>query len=165
MKPALLVIDIQKQFFGIKPIMTQSLNDAIRIINMTIKLFRARDLPIICIRHMSEEMNLMKGEEGFELPVELDILPSDSHISKTYRNAFTKTSLENELRDRRVDTVIVTGFVAEGCVLATYQGALDHDLTPIVLRGSLASDNLENIRFVENISDIISLGALQAMLG
>jgi nicotinamidase-related amidase len=64
-----------------------------------------------------------------------------------------------------VDTVIITGFCAEYCVLSTYRGAQDLDLTPIILRGSLASDNLEHIKFVESISDIISYGVLKKVLG
>jgi nicotinamidase-related amidase len=63
-----------------------------------------------------------------------------------------------------VDTVIVTGFCAEHCVLSTYRGAQDHDLMPIILRGAIASDKLENIRFVESISEIISFRALKKTL-
>jgi nicotinamidase-related amidase len=99
------------------------------------------------------------------LPEELDILPSDLHIHKTYGNSFNKTSLEGELRDRGIDTVIITGFSAEYCVLSTYRGAKDLDLTPIILRGSLASDNLENIKFVESIGNIVSYGVLKKVLG
>ena len=44
-------------------------------------------------------------------------------------------------------------------------GAKDLDLTSIILRGALASDVAENIRFVENISEVISLGALGKVLG
>jgi len=58
----------------------------------------------------------------------------------------------------------VTGFCAEYCVLSTYRGAKDLDLTPIILRDSLASDNAEHIRFVEEISETISLGALKTLL-
>lgn len=68
------------------------------------------------------------------------------------------------MRDLGVDTVIITGFCAEACVLSTYRGAQDLDLTPIILRGSLASDNLENIGFVESISDIISYRVLKKVL-
>jgi hypothetical protein len=50
-------------------------------------------------------------------------------------------------------------------VLSTYRGAQDLDLTPIILRGSLASGSLENIKFVESISDIISYGVLKKVLG
>jgi nicotinamidase-related amidase len=51
----------------------------------------------------------------------LNILDSDVHIHKTYGNAFNKTSLEDELRKLGVDTVIITGFCAEYCVLSTYR--------------------------------------------
>jgi nicotinamidase-related amidase len=165
MKPALLVIDVQKEFFKFSPTTAQSLKDAMEYINAAIALFREKDLPVICVQHMDEEEKLMPGEEGFELPEELDILPSDFCVHKTYGNSFNKTSLEDELRDLGVDTVIITGFCAEYCVLSTYRGAQDLDLTPIILRGSLASDNLKNIQFVESISDLISYGVLKKVLG
>jgi nicotinamidase-related amidase len=165
MKPALLVIDVQKEFFKFGPTTAQSLDEAMEYINATIALFRERDLPVICVQQLDEEENLVPGEEGFGLPEQLDILPSDLHIHKTYGNAFNRTSLEAELRDRGIDTVIITGFSAEYCVLSTYRGAQDLDLTPIILRGSLASDSPENIRFVESISNIISYGVLKKVLG
>lgn len=165
MKPALLVLDVQREFFEFGPTTAQSLNDAVEYINAAIALFREKHLPIICIQHMDEEGKLVPGEEGFELPDELNILPSDLHIHKTYGNSFNKTPLENELRALGVDTVIITGFCAEYCILSTYRGAQDLDLTPIILRGSLASNIPENIKFVESISDIISYGALKKILG
>ena len=130
MKPALLVIDVQKEFFKFSPTTAQSLKDAMEYINAAIALFREKDLPVICVQHMDEEEKLVPGEEGFELPEELEILPSDLHIHKTYGNSFNKTPLGDELRDLDVDTVIVTGFCAEYCVLSTYRGAQDRDLTP-----------------------------------
>jgi nicotinamidase-related amidase len=165
MKPALLVVDVQKKFFEFSPTTAQSLNDAIEYINAAIALFREKHLPVICIQHMDAEEKLVPGEEGFELPDELDILPSDLQIHKTYGNSFNKTPLENELRELGVDTVIITGFCAEYCVLSTYRGAQDLDLTPIILRGSLASGIPENIKFVESISDIVSYGTLKKILG
>ena len=164
MKPALLVIDIQKEFFKFSPATAQALNEAIEYINVAIALFREKNLSVICIQHMDEEENLVPGEDGFELPEMLDIQPSDLQIHKTYGNAFNKTVLAEELRGLGVDTVILTGFCAEYCVLSTYRGAQDLDLTPIILRGSLASDNRENIKFVESISDIVSFGTLKKVL-
>jgi len=164
MKPALLVIDVQKKFFKFSPATAESLKDAIEYINAAIARFREKDLPVTCVQHLDEEQKLVPGQAGFELPDELDILPSDLHIHKAYGNSFNKTSLEEELLKLGVDTVIITGFCAEYCVLSTYRGAQDLDLTPILLRGSLASTIPENIKFVESISDIISLGALRKML-
>jgi len=164
MKPALLVIDVQKAFFDIDAATTQSLNSAIEYINAAMALFREKGLAVICVQHMEKEDGLVPGTEGFDLPDALKILPSDLHIVKTYGNSFNKTPLEGELRKLGVDTVIVTGFCAEYCVLSTCRGAEDVDLMPIVLRGSLASGSAENIRFVESINDVISYQALKKVL-
>jgi nicotinamidase-related amidase len=63
-----------------------------------------------------------------------------------------------------VDTVIITGYCAEFCVLSTYRGAQNIDLTPILLIGALASGEPKNIRFVESISQVISFGALRKFM-
>ncbi len=165
MKPALLVIDVQKEFYKSSAQTAQSLCDAVQYINAAIELFRTKGLPIFCIQHMNEKNKLVPGAEGFELPDDLQILPSDAHIHKTYGNSFNKTSLQNALHELNIDTVIITGFCAEYCVLSTYRGAQDLDLTPIILRGSIASDSAENIKFVESISEIISYSALKKVLG
>jgi nicotinamidase-related amidase len=164
MKPALLVIDVQKQFFKFDLTTAQSLDNAIEYINAAIDLFREKQLPIICIQHVDEENELVPGKEDFELPEKLKILPSDLHIHKTYGNSFNKTLLKEKLQELGVDTVIITGFCAEYCVLSTYRGAEDLDLTPIIFRGSLASSVPENIKFVESISDIVSYGSLKKIL-
>jgi nicotinamidase-related amidase len=149
MKPALLVVDVQKAFFNRNPVTTQSLEKAIEYINAAIALFRERQLPVICVQHMDQDDKLVPGEDGFELPDQLNILASDLHIHKTYGNSFNKTPLEAELRKLNVDTVIITGFCAEYCVLSTYRGAEDLDLTPILLRGSLARIPFMRIKTIE----------------
>ena len=165
MKPALLVIDVQKEFFKADAQTIQSLNTAIEYINAAIALFRAKNLPIFSVQHIDEEDKLIPGAEGFDLPESLQILPSDGHIHKKYGNAFNKTNLLGKLKELDVDTVILTGYCAEFCVLNTCRGAKDLDLTPILLRDSLASGSPDNIKFVENINDIISYGALKKVLG
>jgi nicotinamidase-related amidase len=164
MKPALLIVDVQKQYFGFSPATAQSMNDAIEYINAAIAMFREKGLPVICVQHMDEAEKLVPGGEGFEVPESLDVLESDLHITKTYGNSFNRTGLSDELRGLGVDTVIITGFCAEHCVLSTYRGAQDLDLTPVMLRGALASSSPQNIGFVESISEIISYKALRKVL-
>ena len=164
MKPALLVIDVQNEFFNLNQACSDSLKAAIEYINAAIVLFRKKNLPIVVIQHKSEEEGLIPGKSGFDVPQSVKLEPQDMRIIKTYSNSFTKTGLAEKLRELGVDTVIVTGFCAEYCVLSTYRGAQDCDFTPIILRGSLASDNAEHIRFVEEITETISLGALKTLL-
>jgi len=164
MQPALLVIDVQKAFFAYDQVTARSLESAIEYINAAIALFRGKQLPVIAVQHMDVEEQLVPGADGFALPDQLNILASDVHIVKTYGNAFNRTPLADELRNLGVDTVILTGFCAEYCVLSTSRGAEDLDLTPIILRGSLASGSPDNITFVENVNNIISYGALKKVL-
>jgi nicotinamidase-related amidase len=164
MKPALIVIDVQKDFFQISEITMQSLRSAIEVINAAIALFREKGLPVISVQHIDEEDGLKPGSPGFDLPGELRIVPEDLHIHKTYGNAFNKTELADRLREMQVGPLILAGFCAEFCVLSTYRGALDQDFKPIMLQGGLASETPEHIRFVEHISEGVTYGSLKNLL-
>jgi nicotinamidase-related amidase len=164
MKPALLVIDIQKEFFKDDEGTIQSLKSALAYINAAIALFRQKNLPVISIQHIDEAEGLAPGNAGFDLPDDLNVLSSDLHIHKRYGNAFVKTGLAENLRNLGADPIILSGYCAEYCVLSTYRGAMDLDLNPILLRDALASGSEANIRFVERISDVISLGALKSFI-
>jgi len=164
MKPALLVVDVQNEFFKINQACSDSLKSAIEYINVAMGLFRKKNLPIVVIQHKSEEQDLVPGKSGFDVPDSVKLEPQDMRVVKTYGNSFAKTGLAEKLRELGVDTVIVTGFCAEFCVLSTYRGAQDVDFTPIILKGSLASDSVEHIRFVEEITETISYGALKTLL-
>jgi nicotinamidase-related amidase len=164
MKPALLIIDVQNKFFNVNQGCSDSLKSAIEYINAAIGLFREKNFPIVVIQHKDEEQDLIQGNSGFNMSEKVKLEPQDIHIIKTYGNSFTKTGLAEKLKELGVDTVIVSGFCAEFCVLSTYRGAEDFDFKPIILKGSLASDNAEHIRFVEEISETVSFGALKILL-
>jgi nicotinamidase-related amidase len=164
MKPALLVIDMQKDALALGPATAQSMRTASGWINHAIGLFRRRGLPVIAVQHIDEKEGLVPGTDRFELVEEIALQPADRRIHKKYGNAFNKTSLEAELREQGIDTVILTGFCAEYCVLSTCRGAEDRDFTAVILRGSLASPVAEHIRLVEAVNEIISLDALAKAL-
>ncbi len=93
------------------------------------------------------------------------MLASDIHIVKTYGNGFNKTQLSETLRNYGVDTVIISGYCAEYCVLSTYRRRhVDMDFKPILLRDALASGKPENIKFVESVNDVVSFGALKRLI-
>lgn len=164
MKPALLVIDVQNRFFEMNQACAESLESALEYINAAIELFREKNLPVAVIQHKSKDDEVVPGSPGFDVHKSVKTAPQDIRIVKTYSNSFTKTELAKKLSAMDVDTVIVTGFCAEYCVLSTYRGAQDLDFTAIMLKGALASDNAEHIRFVEEITEIISYGALKTLL-
>ena len=159
---ALLVIDMQKAFFTNNS--KTSMEKASEYIDYTIDLFRKNNKRIIWIQDEDIEDGVIEGTVEFNI---IDILKpktNEKRIKKQYGNSFNKTDLLENLLKEKIDTVIITGYCAENCILSTYRGALDHDLVPIILRKAIASGNNENLRFVENISDIITIKVLEKII-
>lgn len=162
MKPALLIIDLQKAFHKgtAKPFMDR----AVTFINYVRPYFENKHLPVVWIQHIDEEDGVVEGTEGFAFIDELGSNDSSVRFYKTYGNAFNKTGLHAHLQSFGVDTLVLTGYCAENCVLSTYKGSQDLDYTPILLRDGIASRDLENQRFVEKICNGISADALIKVL-
>lgn len=163
MKPALLVVDMQNEFFAPESPALASLRSATEYINATIALFRKHGAPVVVVSDI-EEPSRVPGAEPFAFHPSVAIEPADDRIDKRFGNAFWKTDLDELLRKKGVDTVIVCGFCAEFCVLSTHRGAVERGFGAAVLRSGLASPSADHIRFVEAICDVVSYGALAAFL-
>jgi len=160
MNMALLVIDLQKAYC--KGPDAASMDEACEYIEAILPAFRAKGLPVIWIQHDDEESP--KGSPGFDFIDRLKPLADEARIVKQYGNAFNKTGLAALLTEAGVDTVVLVGYCAEHCVLSTYRGALDMDLTPVLLRGAVASGSPDNLAFVERICGVVSYGFLKKAL-
>ena len=159
MRMALMIIDMEKAYYeGNSKI---SMDSAVEYINAAIEMFRAKNLPIIWIQ---DKGDVAPGEVGFDFIDQLKPQENDYRIIKEYGNSFNKTECANIIKEEKIDTLIITGYCAEYCVLSTYRGALDLDIVPIIFRGSIASGEKENIRFVESISDIASYQVLKKLI-
>ncbi len=162
MKPALLVIDVQKGFL---PFMSdQDQKTAFEMINAAIAMFRQNGYPVIRVYHTSPGWGPQPGEDGFEFAKSVAILPDDPKAVKNFPSAFKKTELETLLRGKGVNTLFLTGLSATGCVLATYYGALERDFTTFLVRDALISPDPELTLAVERIGETVGYGALEAML-
>ncbi len=162
MNLALMIIDLQKAFYNDST--KHSMDSACEYINAILPVFRKAHLPIFWVQHIAEADGVVPGAEGFELISSLQPQEGEHLIHKKYGNSFNKTDLLAILRGLNVDTIVMTGFCAEFCVLSTYRGAKDYDLTPIILKNSLASNTPQNIKFVEEISELITYGTLKKIV-
>ncbi|MBX3243282.1 MAG: cysteine hydrolase [Acidobacteria bacterium] len=162
MKPALMIIDMQKAYYG--GLTVPHMDAAAEYINYVIPTFEAKGLPIIWVYNVDEEDGAVPGKEAFEF---IDSLkPAEGHIKihKTYSNSFNKTEADAVLKEYGVDTIVMAGFCAEFCVLSTYRGARDLDYFPVLLKNGIASRKDENREFVENISETLTAGVLINLL-
>ncbi len=68
MKPALLIINVPKQFLTGNSVMTQSLNDAVELINAAIVLFREKRLPVIAFKMWIERRSSSQARPASTCP-------------------------------------------------------------------------------------------------
>ncbi|AKT37634.1 cysteine hydrolase family protein [Chondromyces crocatus] len=163
MKLGLLVIDMQNEFFADGSPATPSLHAAVEYINGAIALFRKAEAPVVIVSDVEEPR--VPGTEAFALHPSIAARPDDLRIDKRSGNAFWKTDLDRQLRDRGVDMLILCGFCAEFCVLDTFRGAREWGWPAALLRGGIASPHPDRIRLVQEICDVVSYGALEGWMG
>lgn len=162
MKPALLVIDVQKDFL---PFMAeQDKRIAPLTINGAIWLFRTHEFPVIRVYHTDPNWGPAPDSDGFQFHEGIQVTPEDPQVVKNHPSAFQKTKLEQLLRERGVNAVFLCGLSATGCVLATYYGAIERDFATFMVRGGLISPNSDQTETVETFTEGISFEALKAML-
>ena len=162
LSPALLVIDIQNDYL---PHMSETdRKSAMDTINKAIVIFHQKKLPVIRIYHDEEGIGPHPGSEGFEYPKSVMVSMSDPKVIKHYPNAFNKTCLDSLLKQLGVNTLILCGLSATGCVLGTYFGGIDHDYTTLMLKDGLISPDSEQTAVISKISAGLDYSGLKSML-
>ncbi len=164
MKPALLVIDIQKAWLNDSAELRESVNRRLDVMNAAIKWFREREYPIVAVYHESSDGKVTPGTDVFEFTSAVEIEKKDLRITKHYANSFNKTGLDMTLRQLSCETVVIVGLSASGCALATYFGAEDCDFHAYMVKGGVASHDEGHIRFAEEICETLSVDEFEYRL-
>ncbi|MDC7242206.1 MAG: isochorismatase family protein [Spirochaetales bacterium] len=162
MRYALVIIDLQKAYY--RGFAEGSMDRACETINWMIPHFREKDLPLIWVQDVDDESGVVPGTEGFEFVDQLTPTQEDYSVYKYYPNSFNKTDLQEILIKEKIDIPVLCGYAAENCVISTYAGAKDLDLTPVLLQGGISSSREEAVPFVSSIRDIISPGLLARLI-
>ncbi len=162
MKPLLLVVDVQNGFFGDDNPNLPAFYDAVEVINSAIALFRAQNLPIAFVQHISARK--VPGTPAYALYDKLDYHPDDPKVSKRHHDAFWQTDLHDVLQQLQADYAVVVGFYAEFCVLSSYRGALARGYEAAILQGATASLDSQRTQFTLDICNTITFGELREQL-
>lgn len=169
-KTALLVVDMQNDLVKVKEgpggelsQMIES-NQVVENIAKVVAAARKAGMPIAFIAHIGREdgadmvptitdvmlegtaqkwSGCVEGTPGADFVDELRPMPGDYVVKKRKGNAFYASDLELLLRNRGVDTVIITGVVTNGCIQATVRGARERDFHVIVLSNCCAASSQE----------------------
>jgi len=146
MKTALIVIDIQNDYFpgGRRELFQpeRAADQAAR----ALEAFRAAKLPVFHVQHIST-----REGAGFFLPDTSGVLihplaaPREGEpvVVKHAPNAFWNTGLEAALRARQADRLVVCGMMSHMCIDTSVRAARDLGFSQVLLEDACAAGDLE----------------------
>jgi nicotinamidase-related amidase len=146
MARALLIIDIQNDYFpgGRFPLVGPE--DAAAAASRVLARFRARDEPIVHVQHVWDAEDaafFQPGTPGVEIHGKVAPAEGEAVVRKELPNAFLGTGLEERLRGDGIDELVVAGMMSSMCVDASVRAASDLGFTVTVVHDACAAPNLE----------------------
>lgn len=146
MSRALLIVDIQRDYFpgGAYPLVEP--DAAAASARKVLEAFRSGDEHVLHLRHLwdAPDATFMRpGTDGIE--IHPTVAPADGEpvLEKEEPNGFLETDLEDELRSRGVDELVVAGMMSSMCVDATVRAAVDLGFEATVVHDACAAPDLE----------------------
>lgn len=125
MKRALLVIDVQNEYFSGKLPITypaDSLNNILTAMDSANK----HEIPVVLVQHSASQKDATtfnKGTAEWELHPKVTAQKYDYLIEKNLPGSFTGTNLESWLREKEIDTVVIAGYMTQMCCDTTARQA------------------------------------------
>ena len=145
MNTALLLIDIQNDYFpGGKMELEGSVDASLRAKEI-LSIFREKGWPLVHIRHISARPGatfFLPGTPGSEIHENVVPLPGETVIQKYYPNSFRETSLLEYLREQKVNALVIAGMMTHMCVEATTRAAFDLSFDCTVVHDACATRDL-----------------------
>lgn len=125
MSRALIVIDVQREYFdGAFPIRHPA--GHLEAILETMDAADKARIPTVVVRHHQpdpESPIFRKGSDMWQLHDEVGTRPHDILIDKQLPGSFTNTALDEFLKDAKVDTVCIAGYMTQMCCDTTARQA------------------------------------------
>jgi nicotinamidase-related amidase len=146
METALLVIDVQNDYFPRGRMELPGCMEASDRIRNIMAFFRNREKPVIHVQHVSA-----KPDASFFLPDTDGIMfhentapeRSEKIIRKNFPNSFRGTDLDLYCQDNGIGSLVIVGMMTHMCVDATVRAAFDLGYDCLVLGDCCATRDLE----------------------
>ncbi|MDP4121089.1 MAG: cysteine hydrolase family protein [Bacillota bacterium] len=146
MKRALLVIDVQNEYFTGKLPITYpngSFNNILKIMDIA----KQNDILIIVIQHTALQSNAVtfrKGSKEWEMHDEISKRKYDYLIEKNLPGSFTGTNLEEILKKNEIDTIVISGYMTQMCCDTTSRQAFHLGYSVEFLSDATGTLNVSN---------------------
>lgn len=142
-RPALIIIDIQKQFADGGRLGVAGADRVFGPLDQLVRAARCGGAPVVWTAYRLPTSRVLGrtssrlGIDGLHVGEQAELLitpeAGDIVLDKPRQSAFYGTPLESYLRALGVDTVVICGWTANSCVLATSFDAAARDLDVVVV--------------------------------
>ncbi len=147
MKRALLVIDVQNEYFPGGALPISHPQNHLQNILETMDAAASNALTTVVIRHHQPDPNspiFRKDSEQWDLHPEVASRPHDLLLDKQLPGSFTNTRLEEFLRRRGIDTVTIAGYMTQVCCDTTAREAFHRGFKVEFLSDATGTLDVEN---------------------
>ena len=125
-RSALLVVDIQDSFKAIPSRWERRSSPRFEEnVDRLIRAWREAGLPVIFFLHTDPDPGFETDSPFFKLMDFLSPAPGEPVLLKNTRNAFTSTNLQEILKEKGVERLVITGISTEQCCETTTRVAAD----------------------------------------
>ncbi|MEH6888813.1 cysteine hydrolase family protein [Bacillus sp. JJ864] len=145
MKTALLLVDIQNDYFPNGKMELRSADEASEYAKRILQHFRETNQPIFHIQHVSMQEHatfFLPNTEGIHIHESVRPFQQETVILKHFPNSFRETSLLQELQNSQIEQVVVCGMMTHMCIDATVRAAFDFGFTCTVVHDACATKDL-----------------------
>jgi Amidases related to nicotinamidase len=146
MKEALLLIDIQNDYFPGGKMELVSMEEAAKKAGELLKAFRTADKPVFFIKHMSTRSDatfFIPGTQGTDIHSSVSPLPDETVIEKHFPNSFLQTELLSVLKESEVTDLIICGAMSHMCIDTTVRAAKELGFKCTLIADACATRNLK----------------------
>jgi nicotinamidase-related amidase len=146
MKQALIIVDIQNDYFPGGKMELVGMEDAAKNAQRALELFRAKNLPIFHIQHVSNRAGatfFLPETDGVEIHESVTPKSGEYIIQKHFPNSFRDTSLNDQLQNLNVGEVIICGAMTHMCIDTTVRAAFDLGYRCFVVSDACATRSMQ----------------------
>lgn len=154
-KPALVIVDMIKGFTDPQCPLGCACPEVVEANATLLQQFHRCGLPVyfttVVYHHAGQArvfrerigaLNLLTPDSPWvQVDERLDRQAGDELIEKQWASAFHRTDLDQRMRAREVDSIVVTGLTTSGCVRATAVDGLQYDYQVVVAREAVGDRN------------------------
>ena len=143
--PALLLIDIQNDYFAGGLMALEGMEAAARNAGALLAEFRERDWPRFHVQHVSTRAGatfFLPGTPGVEIHESVAPRDEEPIVIKHFPNTFRDTLLFDELWQSNVGSLVICGAMSNMCIDAATRHAVDFGFPSTVIHDACAARSL-----------------------